>query len=1406
VELTLTDASNPNNAITQVLRPDDWVNLFDHVPQNAAYYGVLRFVPKNNKSGSDARFTVDFAGETPTDEGPKKLTTREPISADLLITNLSSCIQYSASGGGPSNLAQLPTSTTNETENQNTSTNTTTGNAKDAVENTATGFVTGMLQAISGNSTTTSATGDELFTTVKIGTGEDAKLTIDISGCGNIAVDFALCKDDDYCRGGTIDGGITVKPNQFTLTADTPVREITVSRQEVPGIYGLEVSARTKGGVYNPVATIDVLIDPKTDEQYFTLSKYELLVKGIGTRDSSLLKNTNYVTTTTIQAAAADWAKKKSPKDNGLGSMLPLLGAAMLPQMLPVLLDPLQGAFQGARDTTQNKTKAYKTAKDDTKDAREKADALKKNYDKELDSGAVDSLNQTLSGSDSDLDSAFEDGDALCDQIKTSLATCMQSKPPGTCPGATADATTQQVDKCKSGLSDMKSSIAEPWNGSESSGASQKFKDAQKALSQTTDQTGKAYSGFPSANFPSGAQASSTYLNAAKTTKSNVCPLIGGCSTGTCSIGASAGALQSLESAGTSITDGLAGVDEVQESLSTAQDESLSKITDSVSSFNGSCGCDAEVKAIQDGMKSKVGDKLADAKKKVKEASDKLKDKFDPARGADFQAAKKELDTAGQSCNAAVTALEDQGNATPVLSDHASGINSAALSNILSQGAMLGLMAGAMGNSFSADPSATDPTQAVAQPQQVFAINLPSDSRGLTLDQDGLKVAFDAKHITVTGKTDLGDQRVPLTFENIGLESDQPVYTVMTIGATEHLFDPITKIPFGDARFASMVDSWGLGQFFGKAQNYEQRFHLRAITKDTLLDAQPQVSEQFACTQGAMVGQTGPDALPRVKLSWNWTDITADTCDAQNPDYAYCDATQFSIMMTKRLQVLREFLAANPALPCPHNWLSDQLQAELDPFNQYLVQLDYNAFNAADLTNGCWMPKSTKIFDDRSALEYYVEDADNVAWTDEVPNTAALHDLLFFDAYLIQDGYSEDFRNDFSRYYSDALLDAPPYFAKDPTGANWSRFFDTGALSIEQKFTGERALPTSGLYHVDTVADFGDTWDFFSSDGTPAAQVSIELLALRQSGLNNVFYYLPFDGMVGMQGAALERQGYGIGYDIVNNEQVVLSRQTGVTTLSDAGSNPVQRVTVSSTQSFDSLNAFASTRGFLLDIQNSDTATKSLRLTPTLATPVLLKVHNAATPEPFGAFYTLRNSDIPQNLGGTAAYWSGAGACLDFSGNLVADAWDYRPDRHAVSSDHVNGWQFAYGVGWPKADTPGDVYLKTVIYSPVTGAYSLNAASDNVTIATPDASFRNAVDLRGISNMAYNRAGNTASDRISAIDDLFELVKAQQVCVTNTGVATSFWWNPKTVYSACGSTGSSIADLEATLQSGRTCR
>ena len=61
-------------------------------------------------------------------------------------------------------------------------------------------------------------------------------------------------------------------------------------------------------------------------------------------------------------------------------------------------------------------------------------------------------------------------------------------------------------------------------------------------------------------------------------------------------------------------------------------------------------------------------------------------------------------------------------------------------------------------------------------------------------------------------------------------------------------------------------------------------------------------------------GITGSEAIPRVLPSWNWDSVGIDSCDllefregtARNNEFVYCDATQFTIELMKKLSELKQ--------------------------------------------------------------------------------------------------------------------------------------------------------------------------------------------------------------------------------------------------------------------------------------------------------------------------------------------------------------------------------------------------------------------------------------------------------------------------------------------------------------------
>jgi len=71
------------------------------------------------------------------------------------------------------------------------------------------------------------------------------------------------------------------------------------------------------------------------------------------------------------------------------------------------------------------------------------------------------------------------------------------------------------------------------------------------------------------------------------------------------------------------------------------------------------------------------------------------------------------------------------------------------------------------------------------------------------------------------------------------------------------------------------------------------------------------------CTVGTKTGSTGIEAAPKLKLAWNWSDIQTDTCDEDNSNYVYCDTTQFTISVLRKLQDMKQFFDSHSLAQCP---------------------------------------------------------------------------------------------------------------------------------------------------------------------------------------------------------------------------------------------------------------------------------------------------------------------------------------------------------------------------------------------------------------------------------------------------------------------------------------------------------
>lgn len=838
------------------------------------------------------------------------------------------------------------------------------------------------------------------------------------------------------------------------------------------------------------------------------------------------------------------------------------------------------------------------------------------------------------------------------------------------------------------------------------------------------------------------------------------------------------------------------------------------------------------------------------------------------------------------------------------------------------------------------DPCDDDTTETL----QDYIINLAGttapdgEGKGDPPDAIDVKISTNASpHISADwelsasqpiSKKGVASQTAAVVVENkSGYTDPYPLFGVMTLRATIH----DNGDPSHSGNASVQCESGGFSNFdIGPTASQgschptsddsvlEEKFHVKFKTQDTDNSLPNLTFDSVACSDGSQLGQSGKGALPRVALNWGWNDTTGipiNACDALNGNYIYCDATQFNIMMMKRVKALDEFLAANNyQFTCPENpgkqntsatfpsntsmganligitqvgyqfassdatavtftadvnnttsstqsadvliivgsnnsndtipnsctasgsipansgttisctitnfGLSSDYYAEFTlsstttsniAFSQPIVTLNTKSVEQQNAGTCDDLPKTTALISGIPGINYWIDGADpeygtyvndnTVTFTPAVPNVQALNNLLHFDAYLIRDGYSADFEEDFRDYYvNNSFADAPTWFKGLGNAPVFSKYYGTDKLAFTNKYFNDSTLPAAGKYRVDLSIFFGDDWSFFNGDGSPDAGIAVEFYHLENPFPNSPFYRMPMNGMVGLENTVYDRIGYGVEY-INNGPEIIQINDSLIQTYSGVGSSALSQVTVEESSDLRKLNSIPSTRGNLLEVtSNAGTSTGSMTFTPSLATPLMMRVNHAVTPNPFAAYYQITSNGVPQDTGNTLTFWEGAGNCYDFTGTPIYEKFNYSPDRAGLPTDKYPNWPYLYAVDWEKALVGGNAHLRTIFYTPTDGVYSLNAEAGTgkfITANYPE--YSNTQLLDGITTMPYNNA----SAAINSIQDVFDLVGEGKICVSDSGVKARFFWNPETIYKQTGQT--SISAVTNQLKAGNTC-
>ncbi|MDD5148034.1 MAG: hypothetical protein PHH08_01055 [Candidatus ainarchaeum sp.] len=1194
-----------------------------------------------------------------------------------------------------------------------------------------------------------------------------AGFSVDTKEC-KIPLELAFCRNDEGCKGGASEGTIQLSSKNMALSPENPKGAVVVSRGGIAGIYGVNIEAKSSNSGWVQVKTVDVFVEPN-DNAIFTLDKYEFSIIGQGTKDSATALNKNLAEDVEVIAPVDSWNQSMQNTQSFFDPGLAGTGATHL---------ELANAKIAAGIAKQRMEEMAKKASSETDKGQQLSDAAKKLLDNsKQQADQADQAAQQVLGSAQQLAQLGEmlvtQGQSVSAAAKAGIAN------PSTMAACTA-AETAATKMNKALMNAKVATMGANTAAGAATGATGQGKNnaeqgqnlgnkglenalnAQKGPCETQAISNRAKEGSAQA-----AQAAQEMMQAAQQSQQDS---------------------QQMGNAGqqfTQVGTNTAGVG-TQIAIIMANAATIMKCQAASGPMGTFMGTFAGFKSAQTGLSA-----------------------ANIAAQSQAQAAQGAADAANAASNAASaqsSVAEDQLNKLSVVevnAQEASTFGKGRTIGILGSYVGLGtLVGGYSGNAYNMYLGNCPEGFKSILPD--FITNLKTDASDIVLDNANISGGWNSEEAKIFGEFE--SQTAGVWFENSGIESGRPVYALARIMAYKHKHAEPTTISSAAYAGGGTADS-AAGATFGPFNVpdegekilVEQKFHLKFITGAKR--ASVAADYDAVCMNGAQFGAAGENAVPKIKLNWNWnesTGISEDACLASNSKAVYCDAAQFSIMAGKRLRALQEFVEKNTGINCPTNQAVEDLKWIAEKWNPYINEIGGQAIptNLQELNPECWMPKSTFQYDNKPAINYYVEEAGKkgaVSWTGKIKTPAGLEKYINNEVLLIKDGYSENFMKDFADYYNkNELFDAPEWFLKNSNG-KWIDFFsNNGKLKFGQKFLDSTELPNAGTFESVFNINFGNNWEFFSEAKTPKAEVKIELNFKKEPEAGSMFYYLPFDAEIGA-GAGAGREGYGLNY--LNNQEdfIVTNADNALVSTKTNNGTGIAMLSTGIVRDIRTTNSSFEKRGILLDVTETEGENR-LVFYPTYATPVIAQVSAEETSGQFSAFYQLAEASVPAKSTETLSFWTAAGKCKNFDETKLEDAFNYSPDRYAEELETSEKEANAYALDWKKSERAGNVYLKTIFYSPTSKAYSIGSVQSPETMPkaaiafkNPNTAFQGNIDLEGVQGQKFNN--KKSQESIAGLDSLFELVKEGGACITNSEKETLVWWNETALMNADGGTG-----------------